>query len=439
MAQVPRVLVIATKLWPLAARISIALSRASFRVAALSPPGSVIRKVNAIGAHYTYRPWAKQLSVMGAINAYSPDYLVCTDDDAVAVLHHLHLEASRATGDEGAIRLARLIEASLGNPASFAIAREKSRLIAFAQGLGVRCPRTVFVPDENALEHELREVTYPIVVKADGTSGGAGVRIAYNREDARTAFQDLAMPGRWLRAFVKSFDELTFQPLLDWASGRRQVVTLQEYVSGRPANRAVVCGKGEILAGLSVEVHETRHRTGPSTVAGIIDHPEMRATVEILARRLELTGFHGFDFVIDSANQAWLLELNSRVTSISHFSVGNLSPAAAWFSYLTGTKAAPAVPPAVNKLIALFPQEWQRCSGSDHLYSCYHDVPWDEPEFVRACLSPYFEVSIGGRIRKRLYAVCGFGQASVIDENKNDKTLFDLAKRATKRNASRQS
>jgi hypothetical protein len=34
----------------------------------------------------------------------------------------------------------------------------------------------------------------------------------------------------------------------------------------------------------------------------------------------------------------------------------------------------------------LFPQEWLRDPSSPYLHSGYHDVPWDQPDLVRACV-----------------------------------------------------
>jgi hypothetical protein len=36
--------------------------------------------------------------------------------------------------------------------------------------------------------------------------------------------------------------------------------------------------------------------------------------------------------------------------------------------------------------IAIFPREWLRDPASPWLKSAYHDVPWDDPEVVRACV-----------------------------------------------------
>ena len=423
-------LVISASLWPIAGRISIALSKAGFCVGALSRTDSVIRKVKAIHAHFILKPWARKRSIVSAINAFAPDLLVCTDDDVVSDLHRIYQDVSKLAEPNSALRVARLIEASLGNPETFPIAREKSRLIEFAGALGVRCPRTIVVSDETALDHEIEKLQFPVVLKADGTCGGAGVRLVYERAEARKAFRELSMPG-WLGVMVQSFDELTYQPLLDGIRRRRRIVTLQEYISGRPANRALLCSRGTVLAGLSVEVHQTQHSTGPSTVSGIIHNREMQVAAETLVRGLGLTGYHGFDFVIDGTNQAWLLELNSRVTSMSHLSVGEFNPAAMLFSYISKNEIAPAAEsPLMDKLIAQFPQEWQRCPDSDYLRSCFHDAPWDEPEFARACLSSQAQTSRTARFRQRVARMIGFGKPKAADSAQKYWLLFNLSRDA---------
>ena len=422
-------LVISATLWPIAGRISIALSKVGFHVGALSRPDSVIRKVKAIDEHFTLKPWAKRKSIVSAIEAFAPDFLVCTDDEAILDLHRLHREISQTGRQEGAPGIARLIETSLGDPDKFPITRDRSRLIAFASTLGIRCPKTVVVPDETVLDCEIERLELPVVLKADGTSGGVGVRLVYERAEARKAFRELSTPG-WLGVLVQSFDGLTYQPLVDRIMRRRRTVSVQEYIVGRPANRAVLCWNGRTLAGLSVEVHQTQHRTGPSTVSGIVHHHEMMIAAETLVRSLGLTGYHGFDFVIDAENRAWLLELNSRVTSMSHFSVGNFNPAAALFSSLAGNEVAAAESPDIDRLIALFPQEWQRCPDSAYLHSCYHDVPWDEPEFVRACLSAQAETSRTGRFRQRVAALLGLGRSRAGDSPRSYLALCNLPRNA---------
>jgi hypothetical protein len=43
-------------------------------------------------------------------------------------------------------------------------------------------------------------------------------------------------------------------------------VTIQQYLEGRPASRAVLCWQGAVIGGLSVEAAEVSREAGPATV-----------------------------------------------------------------------------------------------------------------------------------------------------------------------------
>jgi hypothetical protein len=47
-------------------------------------------------------------------------------------------------------------------------------------------------------------------------------------------------------------------------------------------------------------------------------------------------------------------------------------------------RAAPKI--TEKDIVTLFPQEWMRDPASPFLTSGYHDVPWEEPELLRACV-----------------------------------------------------
>ena len=74
---------------------------------------------------------------------------------------------------------------------------------------------------------------------------------------------------------------------LDGLYRNRPAISLQEYVVGRPANRAVVCHRGEVLAGLSVEALQTSDATGPATVIRVLDSPEMSDAAARMLRLVE--------------------------------------------------------------------------------------------------------------------------------------------------------
>jgi hypothetical protein len=84
-----------------------------------------------------------------------------------------------------------------------------------------------------------------------------------------------------------------------WWNRSPQEITVQSFVQGRPANCAVTCWEGKVLAGIAVEVVASVAEVGPATVVRAVDGPEMIAAAERIARRLNLSGFFGLDFMID--------------------------------------------------------------------------------------------------------------------------------------------
>jgi hypothetical protein len=178
-------------------------------------------------------------------------------------------------------------------------------------------------------------------------------------------------------------------------------ISLQQYIAGRPANRAVACHKGKVLAGISVEVLESVREFGPASVVRIIDHPEMTTATATLVERLCLSGLLGFDFVLDSTNQAWLLEMNPRLTPTCHL----LLKGGAGGSHARTVTTRDDIFGTVHETgatIALFPQELQRSPESQYLRTCQHDIPWEEMEFVRACLDSIVAPSLLQWLRNKL-------------------------------------
>ena len=143
----------------------MALAEVGFRVAALSSSGNLVRRTTAVECHYSYRRWPSLKSTLNAIEDWCPEFLVCCDDRSVDELQRLYLNI-RATGDELHRAVADLIETSLGPPTTFRTAREKSRLIPFAQSVGLRCPRTTVLPGDKPAEPVLETAIYPFLVKA---------------------------------------------------------------------------------------------------------------------------------------------------------------------------------------------------------------------------------------------------------------------------------
>jgi ATP-grasp domain len=374
---------IASKQWPVGGHITIALASVGFEVATLTPRGSPVRFVKAAKKHFNYHAFFPQSSITRAIAAWLPDLLICADDRALRQLHRLYQRASKSPNS---IELAHLVKKSLGDPSGFKTATTATDLLLLTQAEKLRCPRTIVVCNNSEIEGALRDAEYPILVKADGYTGGGGLRLITNQNDAPSAIGEILLsidrPPRRLKRLAASF---YYSNVLKRLEGWPRRVCVQEFVSGKPANRAVLCWNGRVLAGISVEAIATINPFGAASVVRIIDHPEMETTAAVLIERLGLSGFVGFDFMLDEDRNAFLLELNPRVTPIAHLPTSTGDLVAALSKQMM--KVVRPNRPISQKEVSLFPQEIGRDKGSPYLSSNHHDVPWNEPAFVAACLT----------------------------------------------------
>jgi glutathione synthase/RimK-type ligase-like ATP-grasp enzyme len=330
--------------------------------------------------------------VADAIAGWSPDLVIPCDDPSVASLHELHERAVRVGGGEGAA-VAALIERSIGDAGQFSVARNKSELMAFAAAEGIAVPETTVLRDRSDLLARLPQLSFPSVLKVDGSWGGLGVRVLRGPQDGARAFAELEALSSWRSMAKRTVKSLSLEPVRQWRhqsrSAARPRMTLQAYVEGRPANRAIVCWRGEVLAGLSVEALQTLNETGPATVVRLIEHSDMAEVAATIARRLGLSGFIGFDFILQPTGRAVLIEMNSRPTPICHLAPSEATDLVGVLAAkLSGAPRRRLQQAVAHDVIALFPQELWRDPDSSYLRASHHDVPWDEPDFIGAYVLP---------------------------------------------------
>jgi hypothetical protein len=203
---VPKILMIASKQWAVGGHITIALAAAGLEVATLTPKGSPIRFIKAAKKHFNFLAFFPQSSITRAIAAWSPDLLICADDRAMRELHRLYQRASKSPNS---IQLASLIKKSLGNPSECKTATTATDLLLMAQAEKLRCPRTIVVCNNSEMEGALRDAEYPILLKADGYTGGGGVRLITNQNDAPSAIGGILLsidrPPRRLKRLAAKF------------------------------------------------------------------------------------------------------------------------------------------------------------------------------------------------------------------------------------------
>lgn len=375
----PTVLVVTTSRWFPTARLAVALTNAGCSVQAVCPSGSPIAKTATLKGKFSFRGLAPLKSIGAAIAGAKPDLLVSGDDLATWHLHCLY-HSSPNMGE--ATR--ELIARSLGSPEYFPIVDDRASFMRAAQEIGVRVPRTTVIADFQ--DFQKSQIGLPAVLKANGTSGGDGVRVVRSEQEAQAALRYLQAPPLLARAIKRAIFDQDTTLLRPSLQRQRSAVNAQSFIAGREATSATACWQGSVLAATHFEVLQKGHFAGHATVVRRIDHPEMASVVEKMAGRLQLSGFHGFDFMLeDGSRDAYLIEINPRATQIGHLSFGpGRDLPGALVSALSGRPAEAAPKVTENDVIALFPQEWLRDPASPYLRSGYHDVPWSQPELLRS-------------------------------------------------------
>jgi len=382
----PTVLIATTSHWFPAARLAMALASAGCTVDAVCPSRHSLGKMSVVRQIHPYRGLMPLHSFADAIAATNPDLIVPGDDLATTHLHRLHArEKLRGNGGQ---TICELIERSLGTAESFPVVYARAAFMEVAREEGIRAPKTEVIANLQDLRNSVVRVGFPMVLKADGTSGGEGVRVVQTMDEAERAFRALQAPPLLARAAKRAF--MDRDKTLVWPSllRHRSIVNAQAFVAGREATSTVACWKGNVLASLHFEVVNKRDAAGPSSVLRAIENAEMLTAAVKMVRRLQLSGIHGFDFMLEShTGNAYLIEINPRSTQVGHLPLGpGRDLPAALYSVLSGDplRAAPQV--TEKDTITLFPQEWLRDPASPFLTSGYHDVPWEEPELLRACI-----------------------------------------------------
>lgn len=382
----PKVLIVATSHWFTTARLAVALANAGFQVEAVCPARHPLSKVSVVSRIHAYQGLRPLLSLTQAIAIAKPDLLVPGDDRATWHLYELYVQDVRIKSK--ATFISELIQRSIGAPDNIPVVHARSSLMKLAQEEGIRVPETAPIRTIAELRTWIARVGFPMILKADGSSGGEGVRVVRSFEEATHAFKVLQAPPLVARAAKRAI--IDRDKTLVWASLLRQrsVVNGQAFIAGHEANTTMACWEGKVLAELHFEVLNKRHAAGPATVLRLVDKPEMSAAAAKIASRLHLSGLHGLDFMIEAnTGNPYLIEMNPRATQVGHLRLGDgRDLAAALYAAVCDVSVQPYPKVTEHETIALFPQEWMRDPASTFLRSGYHDVPWDELELIRACV-----------------------------------------------------
>jgi len=149
-----------------------------------------------------------------------------------------------------------------------------------------------------------------------------------------------------------------------------------------------VCCRGEVLAAECMEVVKTWEAKGPSSVVRLIRDEAMVEAIRKIVGRLGISGFCGFDFMVEAGSgRLLLIEMNLRPTQLVHLALGvGRDLVAAYVRTVVGLAVGDRAAVTGGDLIALFPQELQRDAESEFVGRAYHDVPWGEARLMEVAL-----------------------------------------------------
>jgi hypothetical protein len=378
----PRVLLLATERWLTTARLALALHTAGCEVQLMALARHPAMLTGAVNERYAYRPLNPITSVTSAIEQAMPDTVVPVDE--LAVMHVIELLES----PQGKV-FTGLAERSLGGADVFSAAISRITLLKLAHTEGIAIPETLLIDSPDQLPAAGAQLGFPLVLKADSTAGGRGVRVANNVEEAREWWRRLHRPlslPRSLWRMLKWKEWTHFRP---WFKRRMRGVTAQRYQRGGERTAMAVAHKGKLEAHVCFEVAQTSKYLGPSTVLRVVEDPAMVAAMRAVLRRLGATGFCGFDFMLSDTGEPLLIEMNSRPTQLAHLALGpGKDLVAAYVRSVLGHDVADRDSAAQSSLIAMYPQELVRDPQSAVLAEAHHDVPWESPALMRYALEP---------------------------------------------------
>ncbi len=394
------VLLVATKRWFASARIAMTLARSGCRVTTCALSGHPFEKNGVVAVNFPFDALTPAQSVLKALQNERPDLIVACDERATTILHRLYQSPDSDPAKAPGVR--ELIARSLGDPRSFDAACSRTKVMERARALGIHTPVGQRIGSQAEMKAWFSEHGFPAYIKADGTSGGVGVRCVESLPAASAAYRKLHAPpplAKVLKRLLVDRDPLLVLPFF---TREHPEISVQRAIRGREATCATACWQGEVLSTLSMEVLQRTEDRGPASVLRQVDNPAMTRAAELLAKEFRLTGLIGLDFILEEdTGIPYLLELNLRATQTAHLCLGpKLAPAYALGAKLQGLGHS-HLPVEPRREVALFPQEWLRDPKSRYLSSSFHDIPLEAPELVRAALSQR-----GHRLRRATAEEC---------------------------------
>ncbi len=180
---------------------------------------------------------------------------------------------------------------------AFQRARNRSLVQSIADKFGLRYPISYVVRSSEEAIDAAENIGYPCIVRRLTSGGGGGIHLVQTETSLRSTLERLTH-GSDIALLVQQYIEgLDCSATLIGTGGDAMLLSIQGQLIGMPS------------AGRNCDfVYCGNYWPCPKTT-------EMDDSLFVdLAVALQLRGYNGVDFVVDSEEQIWLMEINPRVT-----------------------------------------------------------------------------------------------------------------------------
>jgi predicted ATP-grasp superfamily ATP-dependent carboligase len=203
---------------------------------------------------------------------------------------------------------------------------DKQQLEALAHEIGLDYPTTHYPQSSAEAQALIDSVDLPVVVKMRQTSGAAGFRKIYDREQLKKAYFD-----------VVSVNKLPESDL----------PMLQQLVEGPTTCTLHLCDRGQVIGEVLYRGLRTMPRSGGTTVfrESITDAASQTAAAQII-EHLGYSGLVGFDFILDThTGRPFVVDGNCRITpAVTMAYHGGSDLVGAWIGVAQGDNVVPMPP-----------------------------------------------------------------------------------------------
>ena len=375
---VPVLLVSTATRWYGTARTPRALAKAGFDVTLLTPRNSLaersrfVARVAYLANDATPIDWIH--AVAATVRAVSPVQVMPCDDVSFRLLAMLVLSPPPQLQPNLQAELAKLVRASLGDPAHYRTSIDKTMMAPAAARAGVRVPAQSVVTSTGEALAFARECPYPLVVKRPLATAGDDARIVANEAELVEAVNARTAPEK--------------EDLEPDSSGRAVV---QQHIDGHLCYQNVAAWQGRMLAGFAGDRLQSHDAIAAGTVVRYRHAPALGETSQRFVQAFGMSGLFTSEYMIErDSGLAYLIEINRRISPATHYgAVLNVDLCAALYAAINGTESRtrPSLDAGEERVFVHFPGEWLRDPKSRWLREYAVDVPWDDPGLLDAMLA----------------------------------------------------